>query len=275
MRADFGRLIDMIQKQNFEKELELAKDVAVEAGQLINKLAKKPSEIKYKGQVDLVTNADLEAEKLIIGRLKEAFGEYEIISEESATDLKKDAEYVWVIDPLDGTTNYAHRFPIYCVSIALVNNSKSVVGAVYEPNIGEMFSASVGDGAFLNGKPISVSDTKDLDKSLLATGFPYDIRENPKPVLNLFSSFALQAQGVRRAGAAALDICYLASGRLDGFWELGLKPWDMAAGSLIALEAGAKFSKFNGSSFDIWTPEVLATNGYIHDQMMDVIKTNQ
>lgn len=264
----------------YSKELTVAKEIAVKAGKLVKELSGKV-EIKFKGRVDLVTQADIESEKLIIGEINKHFPAHVILSEEAGQQKTKEAlmyetpgqaEYLWLIDPLDGTTNYAHGFPIYAVSIALAHKGEIVMGTVYEPNLGELFTAVKGDGAYLNGNPIYVSKVGDLDKSLLSTGFPYDLSERPKEVLGYFDKFTLRAQGVRRAGAAAIDLCSLACGRFDGFWELGLKPWDTAAGSLIVSEAGGKLTKFDGSSFDVWIPEVVATNGLIHQQMLDILK---
>lgn len=263
-----------------EKELRVAKQLAVDAGKLVKKLASGQLEIKFKGPVDLVTKADVESEKLIINQIKENFPGHAILSEEAEQDQAKEAlkyntsgqaEYLWLIDPLDGTTNYAHGFSVYAVSIALAHQGEIVVGVVYEPNLAELFTAAKGGGAYLNDKPISVSKISELNKSLLATGFPYNLRKRPKEVLGYFDAFTLRAQGVRRAGAAAVDLCQLACGRFDGFWELGLKPWDTAAGKLIVSEAGGKLTKFDSSPFDIWTPEVVATNGLIHEQMLEVL----
>lgn len=264
----------------YTKELLVAKQLTVDAGKLIKELSKAPLEIEFKGPVDVVTRADTESEKMIINRLKEQFPSHNILSEEAEQKVVKEApkyktsgqaEYLWLVDPLDGTTNYAHGFPVYAVSIGLAYQDEIVIGVVYDPNLDELFSAIKDGGAYLNDEPISVSKIKELDKSLLATGFPYDLRKRPKEVLGYFDAFTLRAQGVRRAGAAAIDLCQLACGRFDGFWELGLKPWDTSAGKLIVSEAGGKLTKFDGASFDIWTPEVVASNGLIHQQMLEVL----
>ncbi len=252
---------------NYEKELEAAKEIALKAGALVKKMSSEDFEIRKKGQVDLVTEADLASEKLIISELNRRFPDHDILAEESAKEFHK-APNLWVVDPVDGTTNYAHRFPIYSVSIALVCENEPVVGVVYDPNMGELFAARKNGEATLNDKPISISSIEVLDKALLATGFPYDLRQNPHPTLDRFFDFTMKAQGVRRAGVASLDMCNLACGRYDGFWEVGLKPWDMAAASLILEKAGGRLSKFDDSEFDIWTPEILATNGLIHDEMV-------
>lgn len=254
----------------YSLELEAAKEVAKKAGLLLRQLSEQDFKVEHKSTVDLVTSADIESQELIVSRLKEQFADYAILAEES-DGKKPEADYIWVIDPLDGTTNYAHGLPIFAVSIGLVHKNEPVAGVVYEPNLDEMFTAVKGKGAYLNDKEIEVSATADLNQALLSTGFPYDIRENSEATLTPFNSLVLRAQGVRRMGAASVDICYTACGRFDGFWELGLKPWDTAAASLILAEAGGKQSKYDDSPFDIWTPEMLATNGLIHDQMLEVL----
>lgn len=253
----------------YKKELQVASGIAKEAGFLLKELSKKDFKVEHKGVVDLVTEGDFAAEELIISKLTDAF-DYKVLSEEAHPD-EKSAGYLWVIDPLDGTTNYAHNLPVYAVSIGLVYEGQPVAGVVYEPNQDEMFTAIKGAGAYLNDKKIKVSATDDLNSSLLSTGFPYDIRQNPRATLKPFNTFVLNVQGVRRTGAASIDICYTACGRFDGFWELGLKPWDTAAASLILEEAGGKLSKYDGSSYDIWTPEMVASNGLIHKRMLEVL----
>ncbi len=266
----------------FDKELNIAKNVAREAGALLKQLSKGNFSVSHKGTVDLVTEGDLAAEKLIVDTLSKHFPDYSILSEEDAAKCSgnlqvsiKNSDYLWVIDPLDGTTNYAHRFPIYAVSIGLAYKKEPVMGVVYDPNQDEMFTSVKGEGAFLNGEAIKVSSVNDLNNALLSTGFPYDIRQNPEATLNPFNQFVLNAQGVRRAGAASIDICYMACGRFDGFWELGLKPWDTAAASLILEEAGGKITKYDGSSFSIWIPEMLASNALLHEQMMKILNPDK
>lgn len=250
---------------------EFASEVAKEAGRLLKGMERPGIKIDYKGAIDLVTEADLRAEGLIIRRIKEKFPDHAVLSEEVGGD-RPGAEHLWIVDPLDGTTNYAHSYPIYAVSIAVEMRGEVVAGAVYDPTLDELFAASKGSGASLNGSEIRVSGIEDLDKSLLATGFPYYYRERPHEILALFKDFLLRAQGIRRAGSAALDLCALACGRFDGFWELGLKPWDTAAGSLILTEAGGAITKMDGTAFDIRVPELLASNGAIHEQMLAVVK---
>lgn len=252
----------------FSLELNVAKEIAYEAGQLLKQLIKQPIAIKHKGPVDLVTEADLKAEQFIVSALKKRFPNDEILTEEAGG--KRQAERLWIIDPLDGTTNFAHKFPLYAVSLGLMVAGEVKVGVVYEPNLSEMFWAKAGEGAFLNYQPISVSQISNLNNSLLATGFPYFLRERPEEVLGYFKAFSLKSQGVRRAGAATMDLCFVACGRCDGFWELGLKPWDTAAASLILKEAGGVITKLDGTPFDLFYPEVLASNGLLHQEMLKI-----
>lgn len=188
---------------------------------------------------------------------------------------ERGSDFRWIIDPLDGTTNYAHRFPVFCVSIALEVSGRITLGVIYDPMRGEMFSAIKGKGAALNGKKITVSSERELDKSLLSTGFPYDIRESEENNLDHFSRFITKAQAVRRCGSAAIDFCYVACGRFDGFWELKLAPWDVAAGVLIVEEAKGRISDFRGYEFSIYDKEILASNSLIHDQMIAVLRLSE
>lgn len=242
----------------------------LEAGDILRKNFGKRHKIDHKGEIDLITEVDLMSEQKIIKILKKEYSDHDILAEEGAGwDTK--AEYRWIIDPLDGTTNYAHGFPCFSVSVALEKRGKVILGVVYDPLREEVFTAQKGKGAYLNKKRIVVSKTKMLSDALLATGFAYDVRENPENNLNFFSNFTLRAQGVRRAGSAALDLCYVASGRFDGFWEMKLKPWDMAAGDLMVRESGGKVTDFKGGSFSINLKEILATNGRIHGEMVNVL----
>jgi myo-inositol-1(or 4)-monophosphatase len=252
---------------------------ALKAGEILIQHAGKVTKIGYKDEVNLVTEVDCISEETIIKIIKSNFPDHGILTEESA-GKKSESAYKWVIDPLDGTTNYAHDLPIYCVSLALEKDGEIILGVVYNPNLDELFVAEKGKGAFLSkGKEpekrkrkISVTQTSDLSKSLLATGFPYDIRTSKIDNLNHFANFYKRAQAIRRAGSAALDLCYLAMGRFDGFWELKLSPWDTAAGSLLVTEAGGKVTDFSGGPFNIYLKEILATNGKIHKQMIDILK---
>jgi len=252
---------------------------ALKAGEILIQHAGKVKKVGYKDEVNLVTEVDCLSEEAIIKIIKSQFPDHGILTEESE-GKKSESAYKWVIDPLDGTTNYAHDFPIYCVSIALEKDGEIILGVVYNPNLDELFVAEKGKGAFLsrergstkNKRKISVSRTARLSQSLLATGFPYDIRTSQIDNLNHFANFYKRSQAIRRAGSAALDLCYLAMGRFDGFWELKLSPWDMAAGSLLVMEAGGKVTDFSGRTFKIYLKEILASNGKIHQQMIDVLK---
>jgi myo-inositol-1(or 4)-monophosphatase len=261
-----------------DKFKKVAIRAALEAGKILRKNFGRINRVGHKGEIDLITEIDLKSEQRIVKILKKEYPDHEILAEEGAgwnrpvvSEANLNAEYKWLIDPLDGTTNYAHGFPCFAVSIALERIGKVILGVVYEPLREEVFTAEKGKGAYLNKKRISVSKTKKISDSLLATGFAYDVHESLENNLNHFSNFTLRAQGVRRAGSAALDLCYVASGRFDGFWEMKLKPWDMAAGSLIVKEAGGKITDFKGGPFNIYSKEILASNGRIHGEMAKVL----
>ena len=250
--------------------LDVAWEAANAAGKIIRDGWQQPKTIDYKGTIDLVTSVDQESERTIVNFIHGKFPEHSILAEEE-TDLRgAQYEYRWIIDPLDGTTNFVHGYPQFCVSIALEHNSRVVIGLVYDPIRGECFKAALGQGATLNDKPIRASTTVELGKSLLATGFPYDRRDFANFYLTYFKAFMIRCQGIRRSGSAALDLCYVACGRLDGFWELKLKPWDIAAGALIVTEAGGMLSDFSGKSFALWSQETLASNRFIHDEMVGI-----
>ncbi len=247
---------------------------ALKGGEILLKNRGKTKKVGYKGKVNLVTEVDFLSERAILKIIKKKFPDFDILTEESDPE-KKGSEYKWVIDPLDGTTNYAHDFPSYCVSIALEKKGNIILGVVFNPLLNELFVAEKGKGSFLNQKRISVSKTNKLSKSLLATGFPYDIRESDINNLDHFANFAIKAQAIRRAGSAALDLCYLAMGRFDGFWELKLSPWDTAAGALLVKEAEGKVTDFKGGKYSIYEKEILASNGKIHSQMLEVLKSGE
>ena len=255
-----------------KKYKSFAEKLAMQAGYLLNKRLGKIKKISYKGRMNLVTDVDTACERFILNRIKKKFPKHRIISEEAGDIGNKYSEFCWLIDPLDGTTNYAHAMPFFCVSIALLKHDKIVAGAVYDPVKDELFSASKGKGAFLNHKRISVSDIRQLDKGLLSTGFPYRFGKDMKRNIRNFTRFMLQAQAVRRPGSAALDLCYVAMGRFDGFWELGLMPWDTAAGALITQEAGGKITTFKGKPFNPFLKEIVASNSKIHNRMLRVVK---
>jgi myo-inositol-1(or 4)-monophosphatase len=265
----------MIAKSLDSCELRSIKDfvnaVAREAGEIQRRHLSGCIQIEFKGAIDLVTEVDHLCEQLIVGRILDRFPRHHIVAEEGQQYSETDSSFRWYIDPLDGTVNYVHGYPCFCVSIGLEAEGEMVLGVVYDPVREEIFQATKGNGAFFNGEKISVSGTRDLGHSLLATGFPYDIRESQETNIDHFASFALASQGVRRGGSAALDLCYVAVGRLDGFWELKLSPWDLAAGIVMVREAGGRVSDFGEGPFRIDSGEVLATNGLIHRQMASVL----
>lgn len=241
-------------------------------GVLIDRLGR--AQISNKGDIDLVTEADVASEKLIIERIRSHYPRHAILAEESGASemLAGSSDWKWIIDPLDGTTNYAHGYPCFCVSIALEHAGEIQIGVVYDPTRDEMFAAEKGQGANLNEKPMRVSQVEDLNAAMLCTGFPYNVRERPNFARD-FVNFTMNAQAVRRDGSASLDLAYLACGRFDGFWEDGLNAWDVAAGVLLIEEAGGRVTDYQGARLDIYTPKVLATNGRIHEAMRRVLGT--
>ncbi len=250
--------------------LTVAGEAARTAGRILRENIDGKREIKYKGDINLVTEMDTRSERAVVGVLRAAFPDHGIIAEEE-TQIRNQSGYIWIIDPLDGTTNYAHGYPCFSVSIALEFENDVIVGVVYDPMRDELFSARKGHGAHLNGKKIAVSGADTLLKSLLATGFPYDRKVSEKNNLDYFHRLLMASQEVRRDGSAALDLCYVAAGRFDGFWELKLKPWDVAAGSLIVREAGGTVTDLSDGPFDMHAEEILASNGRIHGQMVEVL----
>ncbi len=251
--------------------LEFAKTTARRAGELVRSRVGARQNVEHKGAIDLVTDTDRAAEELIVRAIVDRFPEHTIVAEERK-DRKKSPIHSWYIDPIDGTTNFSHGYPVFCVSIAYEEKHKLVLGVVYDPMRDEMFYAARGRGAYLDDGKIAVSTTDDLDKSLLSTGFPYNVRKEPDRVVREFTAFLLSAQAVRRDGAAALDMCYLACGRFDGFWERDLSPWDTAAGQVIVEEAGGIITDFRGKPFRAGGKTILATNGLIHMQMMETLQ---
>ena len=231
-------------------------------------------QVDKKGPIDLVTIADRDSEKQIISAITEVFPDHSIMAEESEQH-RGEEDLLWVIDPLDGTTNFAHGVPIFAVSIALSSGGDTLVGVILNPVSGELFSAIRGQGASLNGNPISVTKTATVAESLLVTGFSYKIADDARQAVQRFEQCLRASRGVRRLGAAALDLCFLACGRFEAFWEKDLKPWDTAAGALIAEEAGARISTYDGSPFRNDIPEILATNGHIHDEMLALLKLKE
>jgi len=251
-----------------ETYLDIAVEIAREAGSLLIKLFKDPQEISYKRPSDLVTEADRRSEALIVERLHRHFPTHAVVGEEGGGQ-RIDSDYCWYVDPLDGTTNFAHGFPVFCVTLGLVYRGEVIVGVVFDPTRDELFTAERGAGAFLNHKRIQVSKTASLSESLLATGFP-PFASNHDLNIQFYFRFTLLSHGIRRAGSAALDLCTVAAGRFDGFWELKLNPWDKAAGSLLVTEAGGRVTDIAGRAFDLQADEIFASNGLIHEQMVTV-----
>lgn len=251
------------------------KSTAVEAarvaGAILTEAARDGFRIEYKDTVNLVTDADRRSERAVIDVIRTTFPAHRILAEEGGVHAGSDQDYQWVIDPLDGTTNFAHGFPAYCVSIGVEYRGDCILGVVLDPTRNELFTAEAGQGAFVNETPLHASRTPTLDHALLVTGFAYDIRVNAQNNLDHFSRFALTAQGVRRTGTAALDLCYVAAGRFDGFWELKLHPWDTAAGLVILREAGGRVTDFKGTPYSIYEPAIVASNGLIHEEMLEVL----
>jgi len=250
-----------------------ARKAAVQGGEVLKKYWGKVKSIQSKGFFwDLVTEADINAEKVILSYLHQRFPEHQTLSEEAGAQGNENSDYLWVIDPLDGTTNYTHQYPFISVSIGLVYRGKPIVGAVYNPIFDELFLGSVGGTATLNGHPIHVSSIKELNKSLLATGFAYDRRETSDNNYAEFCHMTHISQGVRRLGSAALDLAYVAAGRLEGFWERGLKTWDMAAGVAIVTAAGGTITNYEGDELDLSSGRILATNGFIHPLLIEELR---
>jgi myo-inositol-1(or 4)-monophosphatase len=229
------------------------------------------SKINKKGAIDLVTEADIGSEKIIIETIKAKFPDHSILAEESGLN-NGNSECKWIIDPLDGTTNFTHQLGLFAISIAFLLNGNVVVGVVLNPVSGELFTAIKDKGAALNGRPIKVSNIDKVSESLLITGFPYNHKKIFKALMTRFAGCLKASQGVRRLGSAALDLCFVACGRFEGFWEQNLNPWDTAAGALIAQEAGAVITDFSNGPFDIYEKEILATNGKIHKEMLSLLE---
>lgn len=252
------------------RELEVAVAAAKAAGEVLRNSFGQHQQIKYKGEVDLVTKADENAEQAIKEVLQETFPNYGMLAEEGG-ETEGEGDVRWIVDPLDGTTNYAHGLPLFCTSIALERSSEVVLGIVHDPMANETYIAERGRGATLNGEPIGVSNTDDPIRALLATGFPYNRDEVPV-ALDLFGQFAMCTQSLRRLGSAALDLCYVAVGRLDGYYEHGVKAWDIAAGVLILREAGGKVTNYSGDELDLEIGEMVASNGPLHSSLINVTR---
>jgi myo-inositol-1(or 4)-monophosphatase len=256
-------------------DLELAKKVGIAAaykGQrvLLSHYGRGKSKVEKKGVIDLVTEADTESEKIILGTIKNTFPDHSVLAEESGLNKGK-TDYKWIVDPLDGTTNFAHQLGLFSISIAFALGDDTVIGIVLNPVTGELFTAAKGKGAELNGRPIKVSNAQKVSESFLVTGFPYDLIDCFNPLMTRFSKCLKASQGVRRLGSASIDLCFVACGRFDGFWEQNLKPWDTAAGELIAREAGATITDFSNKPFNIYKKEIIATNGNVHEEMLSLL----
>ena len=244
------------------------------AGAILTERARLGFRVEFKDSVNLVTDADRQAEQAVVDTILSRYPEHRILAEEGGQRRGGASPFQWIIDPLDGTTNFAHGYPAYCVSIGVEYQGQGLLGVVLDPTRNELFVGEAGRGATLNGNRVRVSETPTLNTALLVTGFAYDIRNTPHNNLNYFTRFALKAQGIRRTGTAALDLCYVACGRFDGFWELKLQPWDMAAGAVVLQEAGGRVSDFKGENLSIYGRELVSSNGLIHEDMLYVLQSN-
>ncbi|WP_320169776.1 inositol monophosphatase family protein [Maridesulfovibrio sp.] len=252
--------------------LEKAVKAVLEAGEIIRENSRKPRQIRHKGRIDLVTETDLAVEGFLKAELSEILPNSTFLAEESSGNAPLSAQ-TWIIDPVDGTTNFAHGLPFVATSVALWENGQVVLGIVNLPLLGEIFTAIRGEGAFMNGNPIHVSECENLEDSLIATGFPYAIEEHVDFIGAALRRVLLATQGVRRPGAAALDLAYLACGRYDGYYESSLKPWDMAAGWLLVEEAGGRISRYDGGGFDLFAPDILAAGPGLHEKLSVLLKS--
>src|SRR6266508_1902451 len=252
-----------------QPRLSYLENIARQAGEILRTGYSKDHQVGYKCVIDLVTEVDHQSEAFLLGEVQKDFPDHHIFSEETGV-IQGNDEHIWYIDPLDGTVNYAHQVPIFCVSIAYASHGNLHLGAVYDPMRDEMFIAERGQGAYLNRQPMSVSLTTELQKSLLVTGFPYNAWNTPQDNFANFVKFGKLTQGVRRFGSAALDLCYVAAGRFDGFWEMSLNPWDVAAGALVCEESGARVTNVNGGADYISPPQsVVAATPGIHARILE------
>lgn len=256
------------------KYLAVATEAVLEAGAIQKARYGQEIEIFKKGVIDLVTEVDRTCEDAILRRLRSAFPDHDIVTEESQL-AQTGSRYVWFVDPLDGTTNFAHGYPFFCTSVALTVDGVAVAGAVYDPLKDELFTAARGAGAHLNGRRLRVSAATELLQSLLITGFPYDLRDDLQAKLRLFNRFMGHARAIRRDGAAALDLCYVAAGRVDGFWEERLQPWDMMAGVVMIEEAGGLITRFDGSPVGLSADEMVAAGPALHAAMLEVLRQDR
>ena len=228
--------------------------------------------VEKKGAIDLVTEVDLEIERMFRALVAERFPSHDVMGEEHAF-ASTGARHRWVFDPLDGTTNYAHGVPIFCASLALEIDGEAVLGAVYDPNRRELFTAEAGVGAWLNGQPLKTSTNATVLESMLVTGFPYHVQDNPDEFLRVFGQVIRRARAVRRLGSAAIDMCWVAAGRMEGFWEASLQPWDTRAAALIVEEAGGRVTGMDGREWDPYVGHIVATNGFIHEELLAILRT--
>jgi len=255
---------------NMDKITQVAIRAAYGAGEILKQHFGRLDQVEKKGAIDLVTIADVESEQAIVKEIRSIFPDHAILAEESGL-LEGRSEHCWIIDPLDGTTNFAHKLPIFSISIAYTHHQETRFGVVFNPISGELFTAAKGGGAELNHRPVHVSSTATMEDSLLVTGFPYNLHMTLAELMQRFQDTLRACQGIRRLGSAALDLCYVACGRFDGFWEENLKPWDTAAGALISQEAGGTVTDFNNGPFDMAGGQILATNGLIHPNMIGLL----
>jgi myo-inositol-1(or 4)-monophosphatase len=256
--------------EDLSRALQVAREAARAAGQLQRaELAHRP-QADIKGRFDRVTEVDRQCERLVVGMLRQSFPAHGLLAEEYTRE-SLDAAWVWLVDPLDGTINYTHGYPIFAVSLALRHHGETALGVVYDPNRDEWFEAVRGAGATLNGRPIRVSQAERLGDSLLATGFPYDRADQPDTNLDRFAALTMQTLGVRRSGSASLDLCNTACGRLDGYWEIHISPWDVGAGALLVQEAGGRVTNLTGGPFDGSGWETVASNGRIHQELIEAL----
>ena len=250
-------------------------EIAREAGEIIRDGYGKNFSIEFKtNDSNLVTEIDKKSEKAIINFINKEFPGHAIIAEESGKH-ETSSEYRWVVDPLDGTTNFAHGLPLFSVSIGVQKNGETIAGVVYDVMMDNLYQAELGSGAYLGDKKLKVSDKDKLSQSLLVTGFPYDLKENPRTIVQKFNDLLMSSRAVRRLGSAAIDFCYVAAGVFEGFWEVSLHPWDMCAGKLMVEEAGGIVTNFKNEPIDVFSPQMLATNGKIHDQILEVLQRSE